>query len=292
MNVSSLRVVRRLPVGADTPENALAAAGTLRCLIGPYAVQQLFGRLPAWVALDQIPHAQFLQLPQEVAGVMPRVGAHKQGCGRMPRVLEDADAAFKELDSAVFAVLASGTQLVGDHEALPPRVAEDGGVSIDIMVGASDALLARRRVLQHGHVDVHGKQLHATRTKRRQAGDGKLGGNARAPFIRAGRQPVQPLPERLLRWDFPSRKLATEDVAPELLYVRVAALARRLDANEAADYVRGRIEGVASRRQQAVPAVHALVVIQQLVDERKTAIRVDFLGTLDKFIHDNLIGEW
>ena len=81
---------------------------------------------------------------------------------------------------------------------------------------------------------MYGKQLHATRTKRRQAGDGKLGGNApvhaRAPFIRAGRQPVQPLPERLLQRDFPSRKLAKEDVAPELLYVRVAALARRLDA--------------------------------------------------------------
>jgi hypothetical protein len=87
-----------------------------------------------------------------------------------------------------------------------------------------------------------------------------------------------------------SRKLAKEDVAPELLYVRVAALARRLDADKAPDYGRSRVARVAGGGKETVPQRHAAIAVKKLFYEGKAAVRVDFFGTLDKFIHDNLVG--
>ena len=292
----AVRVSGGPSVGADAAEDRLAAARALRPVEVPYAVQQLLGRLPAEVALDNIAHAEILELPYEIACVVARIDADQKLPWRIARPQQDSDAALQELHRAVLAVLPSGTQFGGDHEALHPRVAEDGGVSVDIAVGGADALLVRRLVLEDGDVDVHGKHLHPAYAQRRQAGGGYLRGHAPVHGLDAcggaGRKPVEALAETLLRRDFPTRKLAEEEVVPELLYVGVVASARRLDADEAADYARGRIAGVAGGWQQPVPDGHPLVEVQQPFYERKTAIRVDFFGTLDKFIHDNLIGVW
>ena len=82
-----------------------------------------------------------------------------------------------------------------------------------------------------------------------------------APLVTMAREPVQALPERLLGRHHAACEFAEEEVVPELPDVRVVALARRLDADEASDYGGGRIARVARRRKQPLPAGHAFVAI-------------------------------
>ena len=240
------------------------------------------------------PHAQLLVLPQEVAGVVPGIHADQQLPRLVSRGQQDVDAPLEELHRPVLAVLASGAQLVGDHEALAPGVAEDRRETLDIVVRLADALPVRRRVLKHGDVDVHGQKLHAARFNRREPRGGDLRNDARvnrlAPLVRMTGQAVQPLPERRLVGDGLPHQEAEEEVAAELGDVGVVAPAGRLDADEAPDYGRSRVARVACGGEEGVPQGHPAVAVKKLLYEGKAAVRVDFFGTLDKFIHDNLVG--
>jgi len=83
---------------------------------------------------------------------------------------------------------------------------------------------------------------------------------------------------------------AEEEVAAEPGDVGVVAPAVRLDADEAPDYGRSRVARVACGGKENVPKRHPAVAVEKLFYEGKAAVRVDFFGTLDKVIHDNLVG--
>ena len=182
-------------------------------------------------------------------------------------------------------MLASGAQFVGDHEALPPRVAENRGVAGDLAVGRGDAFLARAGVLEHRDVDVKGYQLLAVDVDPREPDPRQQVADAcveNAPPVPFGER-VQALAKGFLRGDVAAHEPPEENVGTELFNVGVAAVAGGHEANAAADNCGRRIEGIWRRGQFGVPILHADVSIQLLFYKGKTAIRVDFFGTLHKF---------